>query len=665
MMASPKSDTDAAVSPVKSSLHLAVAAQLDLSMMAQFVHKCIQEDDLSKLRERLMKRPKEERKKIVDEKVLGNTPLFTASYRGKVHFVNFLLNECGADVESKGIYEVEEDRSKHQVTPLWCAAVANKIEVVKALVEHGAEINSPSDTESTPVRSACYMTNVAVIKFLVNHGADIHKPNCNGGTCLINAIQDADLCKFLINQGANVNAVDNSGNLALHYAIREGIVDSVKLLLQHNSDFTLKNDWGDNALQTAALRGSQNIVEIILDMTPQTTADAILAYELLGTNFVDEKNDMVAALTVWKKAMSLRYLFVREPILKELPEKKSVYKNFSEPQTVEELNNIYDPEEIHMLALLMRERILGPQHKDTTFGLMYRGAVYADSHNFQRCVDLWKYAYSLRYQKDEPLNQECLFTIQALVKLFWEIQTEVESGATDDLIQQEDVVQVFEILSDQIISGKESIDTDMQEKGEGTALSEKVSDIQLLMQLYLHMIHLFSRSECSETNKEKFMKLVHRVLVKNPLGSHGETLLHLAVDPKISLTSEEFYSPFPSLQVTQILVSCGADMKAQSNDGSTPLLTAVKVLNYSDPTEESIIKFLLQAGSHIDVYNNMGESPFVLMESQGLPFFPLNYINLRCLSSRVIMKYGIPYKNEIPQALTAFVEMHGKCKADL
>lgn len=556
---------------------------------------------------------------------------------------------------------MEEDRSKHQVTPLWCAAVANKLEVVRALVEHGAEINSPSDTDSTPVRSACYMTNVSVIKYLVHNGADIHKPNCNGGTCLINAVQDAELCKFLISQGASVNAVDNSGNIALHYAIREGMVDTVKLLLQHNSDYKVKNDWGDDALQTAALRGSQNIVEIILDMTPQTTADAIRAYELLGTNFVDEKNDMVAALTVWKKAMSLRYLYAREPILKEVPEKKSVYRNFTEPQTVEELNNVYDPEEIHMLALLMRERILGSQHKDTTFGLMYRGAVYADSHNFQRCVDLWKYAYCLRYQKTEPLNQECLFTIQALVKLFWEIQTDVESGATDDIVQQEDVMQVFDILSNQIIAGKESLDTEMKEK-ESVSVLEKVSDIQLLMQLYLHMIHLFSRSECSESNKEKFMRLVHKVLVKNPRGSQGESLLHLAVDPKISLTSEEYYSPFPSLEVTQILVSCGADLKAKCKAGSTPLLTAVKVLNYSDTIGESIIKFLLQAGSHIDVLNNVGESPVALMENQGVPIFPLNYINLRCLSSRVIMNCGIPYKNEIPQALVSFVEMHGKCK---
>lgn len=54
------------------------------------------------------------------------------------------------------------------------------------------------------------------------------------------------------------------------------------------------------------------------------------------------------------------------------------------------------PDAIYMQSLLIRERILGPDHKDTIFGLMYRGAVYADMHHYQRCVDLWKYAFQLR-----------------------------------------------------------------------------------------------------------------------------------------------------------------------------------------------------------------------------------------------------------------------------
>ena len=63
-------------------------------------------------------------------------------------------------------------------------------------------------------------------------------------------------------------------------------------------------------------------------------------------------------------------------------------------------------------ALLIRERILGADHKDTIFGLMYRGAGYADLNQYRRCIALWKHAFRLRHAKQVPLNHECLFTLQ-------------------------------------------------------------------------------------------------------------------------------------------------------------------------------------------------------------------------------------------------------------
>lgn len=94
------------------------------------------------------------------------------------------------------------------MTPLWCAAVANRLGVVKLLVKRGADVNALSDTQSTPVRSACFMTNIDVVKYLVEHGADIHRSNINGGTCLINSVQNGDLCRYLIGKdyGARICA---------------------------------------------------------------------------------------------------------------------------------------------------------------------------------------------------------------------------------------------------------------------------------------------------------------------------------------------------------------------------------------------------------------------------------------------------------------------------
>lgn len=109
-------------------------------------------------------------------------------------------------MEQKNLFEVEEEKTFHYASPLWAAAVANHLNVVKLLVRLGANINSISDSGSTAVRSACFMSNVEVVQFLLESGADFSKPNFNGGTCLINSVQSIELCKFLLSKGVDVNA---------------------------------------------------------------------------------------------------------------------------------------------------------------------------------------------------------------------------------------------------------------------------------------------------------------------------------------------------------------------------------------------------------------------------------------------------------------------------
>lgn len=184
------------------------------------------------IRNRLEKLTLGQRKEIVSRLSDGCSPLFIASKRGNVEIVEYLIEQCGADVEQKGVFEVSDDRSVHTVTPLWSASVAGKLDVVKCLVKHGANVNSISDTGSTPVRSACFMTHLEIVKFLVKNGADILKPNHNGGTCLINSVQSVPLCQLLLENGADVNAQDIQLKTALHYAIQEHRYETTKLLIE-------------------------------------------------------------------------------------------------------------------------------------------------------------------------------------------------------------------------------------------------------------------------------------------------------------------------------------------------------------------------------------------------------------------------------------------------
>ena len=233
-----------------------------VSVFAELFHECKMAPPAARLsngiRIKLERFSKHERCLIACQMKDGCAPLFVACKKGNVEIVDYLITVCDANVEQRGRYEVPDDHSVHNVTPLWCASVAGRLPVVKCLVQHGADVNSMSDTGSTPVRSACFMTHLDIVTFLVDNGANILKANYNGGTCLINSVQSVPLCEYLLQHGASVNALDIQQKTALHYAIQEHRLETTKLLIQYGADPFLRSRHGDDALQTACLKGNNS-----------------------------------------------------------------------------------------------------------------------------------------------------------------------------------------------------------------------------------------------------------------------------------------------------------------------------------------------------------------------------------------------------------------------
>ncbi|CAK9302952.1 unnamed protein product [Gordionus sp. m RMFG-2023] len=128
--------------------------------------------------------------------------------------------------------ENETTQTIHKVSSLWCSAVKGYMALAQILVEFGkADVNSTSDSGSTPIRSACFMNKIEIVKYLVKNGANINKPNLNGGTCLINSVQNLELCQFLISNGAEINAQDMHGKTALHYTVHENKTHTMRVLI--------------------------------------------------------------------------------------------------------------------------------------------------------------------------------------------------------------------------------------------------------------------------------------------------------------------------------------------------------------------------------------------------------------------------------------------------
>ena len=495
-----------------------------------------------------------------------------------LQIVEYLLSVCGADVEQRGLYEVPDDHSVHNVTPLWCAAVAGKLKVVEVLVKYGADVNSVSDTGSTPVRSACFMTHLDIVKLLVLHKADIQRPNYNGGTCLINSVQSVELCEFLLQNGANVNAQDIQNKTALHYAIQEHRFETTKLLIKYGANPFLESRYKDDALQTACLKGAAEIFNYLIDNVEYSAERVASAFELLGSTFLDEHHDSQKTLQYWRAACDIREKY---SLHKPMHNCQNHYGDNREFLTRGELDIMsLDLDAMRMQSLLICERILGTVHKDMIYRLMYRGAAYADSLQYQQCIDLWKYALQLRVAKDSILFCDTCFTAQALVKLYLDLYEKNLQGVLSTEIQIEDVVSTIELLVADLPRSATLLQIAPQFKRQQDSYDK-------ILRIITHLLHLVTKLPTKEESEIVTRRRIYAILSQiDPRTTTGDSLLHLSVMKNNTLKSQNLfedgnYSFFPSFEVTKLLLECGAKVNAiNTSQSSTPLHTASMAVNY-------------------------------------------------------------------------------------
>jgi len=178
----------------------------------------------------------------------------------------------------------------------------------------------------------------------------------------------------------------------------------MKLLFAHGAVIE-KDSYGLTPLLAAAVAGHARIVDYLTSLPQCSAADRIDALELLGATFVDKKRDVASAAKVWKIAMLERQLAKPGTLLEVSARRVAAYCDAVEPRSAGELAElILEPDAVRMNALVVRERVLGPVHPDTSYYVRYRGAVYADSGDFARCILLWTHAVDMQTTHLDPLS---------------------------------------------------------------------------------------------------------------------------------------------------------------------------------------------------------------------------------------------------------------------
>ena len=425
----------------------------------------------------------------------------------------------------------------------------------------------------------------------------------------------------------------------------------MKMLLGQTASME-KDSYGMSPLLAAAVTGHVTVVEYLISRTESTRRDCIEALELLGATFVDKKRDMLGALKFWKLAMLQRYCDRNDVI--EKPINKSpiaAYENSIEAQTMEELDElISDPDEMRMQALLVRERILGPAHPDTSYYIRYRGAVYADMGKFERCITLWMYALDMQQQMLEPLSPMTQSSFLSFAELFTFMMSESRHRKPHP-VAFPDMMVVFDKAVRELEIGMTQLAKIPSGERDGTHFNR-------LLVIIMHLMCLMCRNlkTMGEEELHKFKCSAYRLVRLNPRGAKGFTPLHLACCKDTTTVGRYPVCAFPSPEVVELLIEVGASGNAIDLQTNTPLHIAAM----NRPCKTDIIRLLLDKGAHIDARNLEHKDSAALMKNVTIfdIVSPLNYMSLQCMAARQLVLHNIPFKGHVPQKLEAFVRMH-------
>jgi ankyrin repeat protein len=215
----------------------------------------------------------------------GATALHWAAHRGDLEIAELLLR-AGANVKAA---------NRYGVTPLYVACSSGNASIVERLLAAGADANTALPEGETALMTAARTGSVETVKALLDHGANVNpKEGWRGQTALMWAVAENHpaVAKLLIERGAEVHlrtnvssarpqfllpaehSPESAGFTALLFAVREGHLECVRVLLAAGADPNEKLANGTSALVLAVMNAHYELAAALLDKGADPNADA-------------------------------------------------------------------------------------------------------------------------------------------------------------------------------------------------------------------------------------------------------------------------------------------------------------------------------------------------------------------------------------------------------
>ncbi|KAK1172203.1 protein phosphatase 1 regulatory subunit 16A-like [Acipenser oxyrinchus oxyrinchus] len=227
----------------------------------------------------------------------NNVTLLEAAARNDLEEVReFLKNGVSPD-----LYNEDGLTALHQ------CCIDDFEEVVRALLDAGANVNACDSELWTPLHAAATCGHMGLVEMLIKHGANMLAVNADGNmpydlcedevtldyieTAMANQgitqerINEcrsskerqmiADI-RALIQAGCDLNAQDENGTSLLHIAAANGYQSTAELLLEHKARVEVRDSDGWSPLHAASCWGQIQIVELLVANGANLNAKSVL-----------------------------------------------------------------------------------------------------------------------------------------------------------------------------------------------------------------------------------------------------------------------------------------------------------------------------------------------------------------------------------------------------
>lgn len=182
-----------------------------------------------------------------------------------LHFVK--SGEMASLLLANGAWVSDQGASHNYFcTPIFTAVQEGRTDVVKALIDAGADVNAENHGLERPMHYVTDDTKIGILNLLFEAGADLDALDTHDQTPLMNVVMNerpsSKIAQALIDNGAAISLKDENSLTALDHAVLAGSSECVKVLIRSGADPNKLVECGRTLLHVA---GSKATEEVLLD----------------------------------------------------------------------------------------------------------------------------------------------------------------------------------------------------------------------------------------------------------------------------------------------------------------------------------------------------------------------------------------------------------------